>query len=182
MTSHFKLSKYQSPKTEEKDHMDKIAYASVVGSIMYAMVCTSDETWLGICNERDQQVYGKTWKDSLGGCQVDIKIPEGNNELWPEIWGIRLKRQGIGLRRWRSWNDHLDFVGCKDNKKALSGYIFTMSGTAISWRSSLQATVTLSSTAVEFIELTKRSPMDQGIFKGAHDWTEQVVKVRFTWP
>ena len=39
--SHFKLSKEQSPKTEEeKNHMSKMPYASAIGSLMYAMVCT----------------------------------------------------------------------------------------------------------------------------------------------
>ena len=39
--SHFKLSKEQSPKTEEeRDHMSKVPYASIIGSLMYAMVCT----------------------------------------------------------------------------------------------------------------------------------------------
>lgn len=46
--------------------------------------------------------------------------------------GIRLKRHGIGLRRWggagiiRGYSDS-DFVGCKDGRKSLSGYIFTLS-------------------------------------------------------
>ena len=39
--SHFKLSKEQSPKTEEeRGHMSKVPYASTIGSLMYAMVCT----------------------------------------------------------------------------------------------------------------------------------------------
>ena len=39
--SHFKLSKEQSPKTEkERDHMCKVPYASAIGSLMYAIVCT----------------------------------------------------------------------------------------------------------------------------------------------
>ena len=39
--SHFKLSKEQSPKTEEeRDHMSKVPYASGIGSSIYAMVCT----------------------------------------------------------------------------------------------------------------------------------------------
>nr|GEU79808.1 retrovirus-related Pol polyprotein from transposon TNT 1-94 [Tanacetum cinerariifolium] len=38
---HFKLSKKQAPKTEaSKQRMAKITYASAVGSVMYAMVCT----------------------------------------------------------------------------------------------------------------------------------------------
>ena len=39
--SHFKLSKEQSPKTEEeRDHMSKMPYTSAIGSLMYAIVCT----------------------------------------------------------------------------------------------------------------------------------------------
>ena len=39
--SHFKLSKEQSPKIEEeRDYMSKVPYVSVIGSLMYAMVCT----------------------------------------------------------------------------------------------------------------------------------------------
>ena len=38
---HFKLSKEQSPKiAEEHDYMALVSYASAVGSLMYAMVCT----------------------------------------------------------------------------------------------------------------------------------------------
>ena len=41
LANHFKLSKEQSPKTfEERDHMALVQYASAVGSLMYAMVCT----------------------------------------------------------------------------------------------------------------------------------------------
>lgn len=41
LASHFRLSKEQSPKTkQEKDFMAKVPYASAIGSLMYAMVCT----------------------------------------------------------------------------------------------------------------------------------------------
>ena len=40
LSSHFKLSKEQSPKTkEERDHMSKVPCASAIGSLMYVMVC-----------------------------------------------------------------------------------------------------------------------------------------------
>ena len=42
--SHFKLSKKQLSKTEEKmDHMSKVSYASAIGNLMYAMVCTRSD-------------------------------------------------------------------------------------------------------------------------------------------
>ena len=41
LATHFKLSKEQSPTTEEeRDHMAKLPYASIIGSLMYAMVYT----------------------------------------------------------------------------------------------------------------------------------------------
>eukprot|EP00253_Pinus_taeda_P002358 PITA_02358 len=41
LASHFKLSKEVCPKTqEEMAYMSKVPYASVVGSLMYEMVCT----------------------------------------------------------------------------------------------------------------------------------------------
>ena len=38
--SHLKLSFKHSPSSEKEKKMPKVAYASVVGSLMYAMVCT----------------------------------------------------------------------------------------------------------------------------------------------
>ena len=41
LTSHMRLSKKMCPTTmEEKDNMDKVPYSFIVGSLMYAMVCT----------------------------------------------------------------------------------------------------------------------------------------------
>ena len=41
LLGHLKLTKEMYPKTqEEEDKMSKVPYASAVGSLMYAMVCT----------------------------------------------------------------------------------------------------------------------------------------------
>ena len=41
LPGHLRLTKEMSPKTqEEEDKMSKVPYASAVGSLMYAMVCT----------------------------------------------------------------------------------------------------------------------------------------------
>ena len=41
LPSHLKLTKEMYPKTqEEEDKMSKVPYALVIGSLMYAMVCT----------------------------------------------------------------------------------------------------------------------------------------------
>ena len=43
MSQGMNLSKTQCPSTtDEREHMKKISYASAIGSIMYAMICTRD--------------------------------------------------------------------------------------------------------------------------------------------
>ena len=47
-----------------------------------------------------------------------------------------------------------DFAGSVDTRMSQSGYIFTMFGAAVSWKSSLQNVVALSTTEAEYIALT----------------------------
>jgi len=44
LAGHFKLFSKQYPQSsEEKEEMSRVPYASVVGSLMYAMVCTKTD-------------------------------------------------------------------------------------------------------------------------------------------
>lgn len=44
LSSHVKLTKDMCPKTqEEEENISKVPYALVVGSLMYAMVCTRSD-------------------------------------------------------------------------------------------------------------------------------------------
>jgi len=44
LAGHLKLSSKQYPQSPEEEKMSRVPYASVVGSLMYAMVCTIDLT------------------------------------------------------------------------------------------------------------------------------------------
>jgi hypothetical protein len=44
-----------------------------------------------------------------------------------------------------------DWAGCKDTQKSTSGYIFTLAGGAISWKSSKQSVITSSTMYAEFV-------------------------------
>ena len=44
-----------------------------------------------------------------------------------------------------------DFAGCVDTKKSTSGYIFTLAGGAISWKSSKQSVTASSTMQAEFV-------------------------------
>lgn len=44
LANHLILSKKQSPKTtKEPEYLEKVPYASVVGSLLHAMVCTGPD-------------------------------------------------------------------------------------------------------------------------------------------
>lgn len=48
-----------------------------------------------------------------------------------------------------------DFAANLDNRKSQSGYVWTLYGTAVSWKSNLQPVVALSTTEAEYISLTE---------------------------
>ena len=61
-----------------------------------------------------------------------------------------------------------NFVGSIDTRKSLTCYVFTLFGTAISWKSMLQSVVALSTTETEYIAVTeavKKAMWLQGILK-----------------
>jgi len=48
-----------------------------------------------------------------------------------------------------------DFAGDLDRRRSLTGYTFTLSGSVISWKATLQSTVALSTTEAEYIAVTE---------------------------
>ena len=48
-----------------------------------------------------------------------------------------------------------DYAGDLDKRRSLTGYVFTIGGCAISWKDTLQSTVTLSTTEAEYMTVTE---------------------------
>src|SRR3954465_3633416 len=48
-----------------------------------------------------------------------------------------------------------DYAGGLDKRRSLTGYLFTLSGSVISWKATLQNTVALSTTEAEYMALTE---------------------------
>ena len=135
------LSQDQCPMTaKKKEYMETIPYASVVGSVMYVMLCTRPN----IC------------------CSVGIVSRYQSNpgrEHWTAVKHI-LKY----LRRMRDYmlvyhGDELapigytdsDFQSNADLRKSNSGYVFTLGGAAVSWRSIKQSCIVDSSMEAEYV-------------------------------
>ncbi|KAJ9561556.1 hypothetical protein OSB04_006716 [Centaurea solstitialis] len=104
------LSKAQCPvSSEEQDKMKSFPYASAIGSIMYAMLCTRPDVAYSISvTSRYQQNPGEAH--------------------WVAVKNI-----------------------LKDDFKSQSGYVFTLNGGAISWKSSKQDTIADSTIEAEYI-------------------------------
>jgi hypothetical protein len=121
--------------------MKSIPYASAVGSLMYAQVCTRPNIALAV--------------GMLGRYQSNPGL-----EHWKATKRVMRYLQGTkGYSLTFKHTDRLevfgytdsDFAGCVDSRKSTSGYIFLLAGRAISWKSSKQTMVATSTMEAEFI-------------------------------
>ena len=83
LANHFKLSTRQCLSTDkQKEEMDSVPYASVVESLMYAIVCTRQNIAhvVGIVS----RFFFKSWQRTLEWCEVDSYV-----SLW-HLWLIFL--------------------------------------------------------------------------------------------
>jgi hypothetical protein len=115
--------KDQCPKNElEQQQLKSIPYASAIGSLMYAQVCTKPDIALAV--------------GMLGRYQSNPGL---------EHWKVakRIMRYLQGTKGYNLTFKHadslevfgytdLDFVGCVDSRKSTSGYTFLLAGWAIS--------------------------------------------------
>ena len=137
-----KFSLDQCPKNElERKEMDSIPYASLVGSLMYAQVCTRlDIAFIVGMLGRYQSNPGKDhWKTAI---RV-LRYLQGTKDY-------RLTYKQSDYLEVVGYSDS-DFAGCVDSSKSTSGYIFLLAGGAVSWRSIKQTIVASSTMEAEFI-------------------------------
>ena len=145
LDSHFKLSKKQSLKTEEeRDHMSKVPYASTIGSLMYAMVCTRPDIThaVGVVSRFMSRLGKQHWE----AVKWILRYLKGSSDICLCFTGASLKLQGYG---------DADFAGDIDSRKSTTRFVFTLGGTTISWALNLQNIVTLSTTEVEYVATTE---------------------------
>ena len=134
--SHFKLSKEQSPKTEEeRDYMSKVPYALAIGNLMYAMVCTRPDIAhaMGVVSRYMSRPGKQHWE----AVKWILRYLRGSSNTCLCFTGASLKLHGYV---------DADFSGDIDSRKSTTKFVFTLGGTTISWASNLQKIVTLSTT------------------------------------
>ena len=145
---HFRLSITQAPEThEEKRFMERIPYASMVGSVMYTMVCSRPDLAYAVSMiSRYMSCPGKPhWQavkwlfQYLAGTRSLGLVYGGNSQLGTQLQGFI----------------DTDYAGNIDTGKSLTGYAFTVFGGVVSWKANLQSVVALSTTKAEYMAMTE---------------------------
>ena len=117
------LSDDQRPKTlEEENIMRQVPYASIVGSLMYAMLCTKPDIYysVGIVSRYQSNAGLKHWQ----AVKYILKY------LWrTRDYILVYHSEDLILI---GYTDS-DFQSDLNFKKFTSGYVFTLGGGAISW-------------------------------------------------
>jgi hypothetical protein len=131
---------FQCPRNQfELDQMKVVPYASAVGSLQYAQVCTRPDLAFvtGLLGRFQSNPGQEHWK------------------LVKKVLRYLQGTKGLMLTYRRSESLHIegysdsDYAG--DDRKSTSGYVFTLAGGAISWKSSKQTVTTSSTMYAEFV-------------------------------
>ncbi|PKI67476.1 hypothetical protein CRG98_012060 [Punica granatum] len=117
------LSKTQSPSTwEERYRMNRIPYASTIGSIMYAMLCTrSDVSYALSMTSRYQSDPGERHWIAV---KKILKYLQRTNEMFLVYGG----EEELIVRGYTGASFQID----KDDSRSQSGYVFCLNGGVVS--------------------------------------------------
>jgi hypothetical protein len=147
-----KLSADQCPKTqEEEEDMSCVPYASVVGSLMYAMVCTRLDIAhaVGVLS----RYMSKPRKEHWTIVKRVFRYLCGTTSYGLCYQG----RPGLDKVLDIHGFVDADWAGDMDRRRSTSGYVFNLFGGAISWMRKRQSVVALSTTKVEYMATTHAS-------------------------
>ncbi|KAM2645310.1 hypothetical protein EV1_018869 [Malus domestica] len=136
------LSKSMEPKTpEEIRQMSCIPYASAIGSLMYAMICTRPDIAYAVSiTSRYQSNPGlEHWT----AVKTVLKYLRRTKDMFL-VYG------GASELRVEGYTD-ADFQSDVDDRSSNSGYVFTLNGGAVSWKSKKQSVIADSTTEAEYV-------------------------------
>jgi hypothetical protein len=143
LVNHFRLSTSQCPQiVEEIEDMSKVPYASAVRCLMYAMVCTRPD--LAHAVSMVSKYMANSRKQHWDAVKWIFRYLRGTTD-----YGITFVRQKSDL----SVVGYVDanYVGDLDDRRSTMGYVFTLTGGPICWKSMIQSMVAMSTTGVEYI-------------------------------
>jgi transposase InsO family protein len=170
LASHFKLSSSQSPKTaSDQEYMSEVPYPSVVGSVMYTMVCIRPDIAHAISVL--SRFMSKPGREHWLAMKWLLRYLCSTTNL-----GLVYRQQGEKVEV-EGYLDS-DYAGDHDTRKSTTAYFFLVCGNCVSWKSQLQPVVTLSTAEAEYIAATeaiKEGIWLQGMLKELEIYNETVT-------
>ncbi|GJX98493.1 putative RNA-directed DNA polymerase [Tanacetum coccineum] len=144
MQERLDLNKTQGASTpEEVKRMQNVPYASVVGSIMYAVRCTRpDVAFAQNITSRFQQNPGEPHWTAV---KTILKYLRNTKDMFL-VYGGNPEAE----LRVECYCD-AGFETDRDDTKSQTGYVFILNGGAVDWKSSKQSTTAMSATEAEYI-------------------------------
>ncbi|KAK8559181.1 hypothetical protein V6N12_042463 [Hibiscus sabdariffa] len=136
------LSKEMCPSTpQERERMSQIPYASAIGSIMYAMICTRPD--LSYALSMTSRYQANPGEGHWTAVKNILKYLRRTKDVFL-VYG------GEEELRIKGYTD-ASFQTDKDDSRSQSGFVFCLNGGAVSWKSSKQDTVADFTTEAEYI-------------------------------
>ena len=135
------LTKKQCPSTpQEEEDMKHVPYASAVGSLMYAMLCTRPNIFyaVGVVSQYQSNPGPEHWI----AVKHVLKYLRGTRNYMLVYSGRDLSING--------YTDS-DFQADRDDGISTSGMVYTLGGGAVSWRSAKQTSIADSTIEAEYI-------------------------------
>ncbi|XP_055826272.1 secreted RxLR effector protein 161-like [Solanum dulcamara] len=133
------------PYKDEVEHMSKVPYASAVSCIMYAIVCTHSDIVqsVSVLSRYMANLEKRHWE----AVKWILRYLKGASDV-----GLTFRKsEGILILGYVD----SDYAGDLDRRRSTTGYIFTLIGSAISWKSTLQTIFALSTTEAEYMAATE---------------------------
>lgn len=143
--SQFKLSTDMS-QFKEMEQMSNVPYSSAIGSIMYAMVCTRPE--ISHVVSVVSRYMACPSKEHWQAVKWILRYLKGTANVGLTFSKVKLSESVVGYV-------DSDYAGDLDKRRSLTGYVFTLSGSVISWKATLQSVVSLSTTEAEYMAITE---------------------------
>jgi hypothetical protein len=145
LANHFKLTKEMCPKTQEEiEYMSMVPYSSIVGCLMYVMVCTRPNIAHAV--EVVRRYMNNPGKEHWEAVKWILRYLRGTSTHALCFGGSDIVLQGYV---------DSDMEGDKDRRRSTTGYVFTIGGTTVSWISKLQKVVSLSTTKQSMLLLQR---------------------------
>ncbi|XP_060210257.1 secreted RxLR effector protein 161-like [Lycium barbarum] len=144
LAQHFSLSSLMAPQLKEGvEYMSKVLYSSVVGSIMYAMICTRPDFSQAVSVV--SQFMSNPGKTHWEAIKWILRYLKGSSNVG--LTFCEMRSEGFSTLGYVD----SDFAGDLDRRRSTTGYIFTLAGNVISWKATLQSIVALSTTEAEYM-------------------------------